>query len=154
MARIAWKSIESEDYANLLNKSKIELFDRFVADNDIIGWDEFGTDPEVVAHTLHKKSGYLKRMGRYSDLHFDHGRMYRLANNDRVYVCHPYLGDATEEYRKLLSWWAEENGLVAAVFDPTFDWYYHSNDPADFEATSLVIAHLPGVDILVSGTTE
>lgn len=145
--KIIWSRMTTADESNFFPKGNPELFERFVAANGIVGWNDFIDKPEMVAYSLHKRRGHMKSTDQCK-VHFEHGRMYLLPNYDRVYVCHPYLGDEVEEYRDLLEQWAKDNGLVAKVYDPTFDWYYHSDDPNDFCATSLVIVHLPGVKVL------
>lgn len=145
--KITWKSMQNIDFDTRLGKGRPDLYKKFIEANGIIGWFDFRGNPDEVAYSLHKKSGHLRRTDRYSNLRFNHGRMYKLPNNERVYVCHVYLGNKVEEYVAVLNDWASENALVGEVYNPTFDWRYHSNNPASIDASSLVVIHLPGTKI-------
>lgn len=144
---IIWNSIKSDDPATLLEKSKYELYKHFIDANNIVGWCSFPHTPEYVAYSLYKKRGPLGRDCGYTHLAFDHPRMYKKDNNDRIFVAHVYLGNKVNEFAAKLESWATENGLMAEIYDPTYDWYYHSCDPQDVHATSLVIVHLRDVDV-------
>lgn len=147
--KIIWENMQNADPDTCLEKSRPDLYKKFIETNDIVGWFKFQGTPDEVAHSLHKKPGHSRRTNRYPNLRFDHGRMYKLINNERVYVCHSYLGNKADEYEAVLNDWAHENGLVGEIYDSTFDWYYHSNNPADIDASSLVVIHLPGTRIRI-----
>ena len=118
-----WSSITTKDLSNYTEHGKVDLFNYFVTNNEIVSWSRFSKDPEDVAHALHKKKGHMRRTGHFYRLNLDHGRIYKMRNNDRIYVCHPYLGDRVDQFRCNLNLWAQENGLVAEVYEPTYDWY-------------------------------
>lgn len=148
--KIIWQSMQNIDPDTCLEKSVPGQYKKFIEANGIVGWFSFPGNPDEVAYSLRKNSGHLRRTDRYPNLHFDHGRMYKLPNNARVYVCHSYFGDKVEEYKATLHDWASENGLVSNVYDPTFDWRYHSNNPTDINASSLVVIHLPDTKIHIT----
>jgi len=140
---IKWYSLKQEDPDLNAERSRKDLFERFVSLNNIVRWYTTFSDGEEVAYYLHKKAGHMRKTGAYKNLFgTNHRRIYQTAQKDRVFVCHIYSSFYTKENIDKINTWADENGLVVEFYDPSMDWYYHSG-------AYLAIVHLPHVKICI-----
>lgn len=109
-------------------KGNLERFNTFVEINDIVSWD---SGPE---------------MGSLGD----HGRSYRKANGEELYVAHPYIYAPEQTFQIIRDWWmkwAERRGMVCEVYQPEKGWYCMPDERGP--GAACVVIHKPDVEVLM-----
>lgn len=123
------------------------LFDRFVAENDIVKFnilDLKGYAAGVFSNTKLRKCHSNTRTHTHIEYfetrvpYDDHSRIFKDIYNNVYYTFQPYY--RKEEIECDVNEWCKRYGLKATYYDKQYSWYNRHN-------TSLVVITLPSVNV-------